>query len=142
VKRFIYASFLQEAAELLARPRLNELAERVVITPQNLSVQYRLAYLDFASGSPERSLPVFVALAANRAASRSIRSMSLLYAARAHDLAGRRQDAVRAYQRVADSYDDQRAADFARVGLLSPYRGRSLRTAAPPVTSAWSRSKQ
>lgn len=28
--RFIYASFLQEAAELLARPRLNELAENLV----------------------------------------------------------------------------------------------------------------
>jgi hypothetical protein len=95
--------------------------------PQNLSVQYRLAYLDFASGQPERALPVFVALAANRAASRSIRSMALLHAGRAHDLAGRRQDALRAYQRVADAYDDQRAADFARVGLLSPYRAR-LRT--------------
>jgi len=28
--RFIYASFLQEAAELLARPRLDELAETLV----------------------------------------------------------------------------------------------------------------
>ncbi len=28
--RFIYASFLQEAAELLARPALNELAEQLI----------------------------------------------------------------------------------------------------------------
>jgi hypothetical protein len=85
-------------------------------------VQYRIAYLDFVSGALDRALPAFTGLAANKVAPENIRSMSLLYVGRTYDLTGRREDAVRTYQKIVDDYEKQRAADFARVGLLTPYR--------------------
>lgn len=97
--------------------------------PQNFLVQYRLAYLDFISGSIARALPEFVRLSATRAASESIRAMALLYVGRAYDVTGHRAEALKTYRQVVDDYDkQQRAADFARVGLLTPYKTKPART--------------
>lgn len=93
--------------------------------PQNLSVQYRLAVLDFQSGFPDRASAAFGQLAANRTAPVSMRAMSLLYTGRLHDMAGRRAEAIKAYDQVIDRYDKEYASNFARTGKLAPYRRRA-----------------
>jgi tetratricopeptide (TPR) repeat protein len=96
--------------------------------PQNLIVRYRLAYLDFLRGRPDAALPAFSAVASNstksvsQATSDAIRSQSLLYVGRIHDLAGRRGEAKKAYQKVVDDFRSQRAASAARIGLVTPYQ--------------------
>jgi hypothetical protein len=90
--------------------------------PQSLAIKYRLAYLDFASGQSEDSMGAFSALAANKAAPEAMRANSLLYVARAHDLAGRRAVAIKTYDAVADSYEKTRAGQLARIGLVTPYK--------------------
>jgi tetratricopeptide (TPR) repeat protein len=93
--------------------------------PQNVLVQYRLAWLDFVSGGVARALPEFTRLAATRAAPETIRAMSLLYVGRVYDLTGRRAEAIKTYEKVVDDFEKQRAADFARVGLLTPYKSKA-----------------
>ena len=96
--------------------------------PQNINAQYRLALLDFQSGFADRAAGSFAQLAANRSASAPLRAMSLLYAARVHDLAGRRDEAVKVYKQVIDRYENEVAASRARAGLLAPYRRRTSAT--------------
>ena len=93
--------------------------------PQSLMVQYRIAWLDFQSGSTDRAAAAFTQLASNTTATTQIRSMSLLYTGRAHDLAGRRAEAVRVYKQVIDKYENENAANFARALLLTPYKKRA-----------------
>jgi hypothetical protein len=97
--------------------------------PQNLNVQYRLAVLDFLSGLADRAAGAFAQLAANRSASSSMRSMSLMYTGRVHDLAGRRSEAIQVYKQVIDQYEKEYAAGVARTGLLTPYKRRPAATA-------------
>lgn len=94
--------------------------------PQNLTVQYRIAWLDFLSGSSDRAAAAFTQLAADTTATTQIRSMSLLYTGRVHDLNGRRAEALKVYKQVIDKYENERAADLARALLLTPYRRRTL----------------
>ncbi len=90
--------------------------------PGDLQVQYRIAYLDFASGAPDRARVTFTALANNGAAPAWVRAWSLLYKGRADDLSGRRDAARKDYQSVLDDYEKQdAAADAARLGLITPY---------------------
>lgn len=98
--------------------------------PQSPTVRYRFAYLDFARGRPEAALPAFTALATGgRSVPEAIRAQALLFVGRIHDLAGRRDEAKRAYQRVIDDFGKQRPVFAARVGLITPYR----RPAATPA---------
>lgn len=92
--------------------------------PQNPWVRYRLAWLDFLRGRPDQALPIFTALAdGGKTVPVAIRASALLYVGRTHDLAGQREDARKAYQRVVDDYETQgRTAAAARSGLLTPYR--------------------
>jgi tetratricopeptide (TPR) repeat protein len=90
--------------------------------PQSPHVLYRLAYLDFARGDAERALPAMTALAANPKNPEGVRANAWLYIGRAHDLAGRREEARKAYQKVVDDFEKQRAAEAARIGLITPYR--------------------
>jgi tetratricopeptide (TPR) repeat protein len=85
-------------------------------------VRYRLAYLAFARGRDAEAQPEFEALTVARGASDWIRAGSWLYLGRIDDLAGRRPAAQKAYQRVVDDYDGQRAALAAQVGLITPYK--------------------
>ena len=67
-------------------------------------------------------MPVFVSLAASKTTSESVRAQSQLYVARIHDLAGRRADAKKAYQRVIDGFETQAyAVQSATVGLITAY---------------------
>ena len=78
--------------------------------------------MDFASGQPEQSLAVFSALATNKSVPEAIRANSLLYAARVHDLAGRRATAIKTYEAVTDQFEKTRAGALARIGLVTPYK--------------------
>ena len=99
--------------------------------PGSPLVRYRFAYLDYARGRTEAALPEFVALAAGgRAVPEAIRAQALLYVGRIHDLAGRRDEAKKAYQRVVDDFGKERPAFAARVGLITPYRRPATSTAA------------
>jgi Tetratricopeptide repeat len=51
-----------------------------------------------------------------------VKAQSLLFGARAHDLAGRRSDAIKMYERIVDRYPRDGAAWAAKVGLVAPYR--------------------
>ena len=95
--------------------------------PEHALVRFRRAHLDVARGEAERAIPAFTALAANKTAPIAIRAASLLWVARAHDLAGRRDAARKIYQQVVDDYDKQRAAGAAKLGLITPYK-RPLKT--------------
>jgi len=99
--------------------------------PGSPFVRYRFAYLDYARGRAEAALPEFTALAAGgRAVPEAIRAQALLYVGRIHDLAGRRDEAKKAYQRVVDDFSKQRPAFAARVGLITPYRRPATTTTA------------
>jgi TolA-binding protein len=90
--------------------------------PHNPQLRYRLAYLAFVSGEAERALPEMTAIAAGgKNVPDWMKAGALLVAARAHDLAGRREQARRTYQTIVDRYDDQGAAVSARLGLITPY---------------------
>jgi hypothetical protein len=91
--------------------------------PQSPLIRYWLAHLDFASGHAERALAPFMTLAnGGRSVPENLRASALLHVARTHDLAGRRDVAKRFYQQIVDSYESQRAAGAARVGLVTPYK--------------------
>ena len=97
-----------------ARKLYNDAAAR---NPQSPLIKYWQAYLDFASGNAERAMPAFTALAnGGRTVPDNLRASSLLYMARTHDLAGRRDAAKKIYQQIVDSYENQRAASAARGG--------------------------
>lgn len=90
--------------------------------PDSTWAQYRLAQAIFMSEPPEQTLPRFTALAANKRNPPAVRGFSLLHIARIHDLAGRRDEALKIYKQVADDYEDEEPGDRARIGLLTPYR--------------------
>jgi hypothetical protein len=53
----------------------------------------------------------------------NVKAQAWLYVGRTYDLAGRRDEAKKAYTRVVDDFEKQaRPADYARMGLLAPYR--------------------
>jgi tetratricopeptide (TPR) repeat protein len=90
--------------------------------PQNPWIRYRLAFLDFSRGRTDAALPVFTALSAGgKIVAENIRAQSLLHIGRIHDLAGRRADARKAYQKVVDDFPKLAAASTAKVGLITPY---------------------
>jgi hypothetical protein len=90
--------------------------------PQNPQVRYRLAYVKFASGDSEGALPEMTALGNGpKSVPEWLRAGALLIAARAHDLAGRRELAKRTYQIIVDRYEHQRPSLAARLGLVTPY---------------------
>ena len=90
--------------------------------PSDPQVRYRLVSLQFNRGDAAGAVVPASALAADRAAPAWIRAQSLLVVARAHDLAGRREQARQAYQTILDDYEREGASWPARVGLITPYR--------------------
>jgi hypothetical protein len=100
--------------------------------PQNPLVRYRVAFLDFSRGRLEAAMPVFTSLAAaGKAVNDQIRAQSQLNVGRIHDLAGRRAEAKKAYEKVIDGFPQQGfAVNAAKVGLLTAYRRPT--TAHPP----------
>jgi hypothetical protein len=91
-------------------------------TPRDPQIRYRLAIIDFESGSADRARPVFSVLANAKASPDWVRAWSFVYEGRTDDLAGRREVARKEYQTVVDNFSKLRAADAARAGLVAPYR--------------------
>jgi len=89
--------------------------------PDDSQVRFRIAALQFARGETDRAASAFSGLADSKAPD-WIKAQALLYLGRAHDLAGRRADARKTYERIVDNYEHEGAARAARVGLVSPYR--------------------
>jgi tetratricopeptide (TPR) repeat protein len=96
--------------------------------PRDPQVRFRLGHLEFLRGQTAAAAAVLQPLATERGVPDWIRAAAWLDVARAHDLAGRRDEAVRIYQRIVDDYESQRPAQAARIGLFAPYR-RPARTA-------------
>ena len=121
----IYAALLP-GNRLVADRRWNEAAIAYEKVRQQYSadpqVRYRIAYLLFARGETAQAAPEFSALSTTKSAPAWIRAQALLYLARSYDLAGRRADAVKLYERIVDDYEREAAAYRARVGLVTPYR--------------------
>jgi hypothetical protein len=88
-------------------------------------VQYRLAVLDFARGDYAKATPALETITASTARMPDwLKASALLHLAWTRDLAGRRADAVALYKRIVEDFADETASGPARVGLLSPYKGR------------------
>lgn len=91
--------------------------------PNDPQVRLRIAQLHIQSGQSERAVPTLSALGASgRIVPDWIKASALLGLGRAHDLAGRRAEATRAYETVVDRYENERAAAAARLGLITPYK--------------------
>ncbi len=123
----VYASLLR-GNRLVAEHKWDEAAAAYETVrrdhPSDPQVRYRLAVLQFARGDAAGASAAAGALAADRAAPAWIKAQALLMVARADDLAGRRDAAIRTYRRIADDYEHENAVWAARVGLVSPYRRR------------------
>jgi tetratricopeptide (TPR) repeat protein len=90
--------------------------------PNDPQLRYRLATLQFQRGDADGASVLAGALAADRTVESWIRAHSLLMVARAHDLAGRREQAKRTYKTLVDDFERESAVWPARVGLVTPYR--------------------
>jgi tetratricopeptide (TPR) repeat protein len=90
--------------------------------PNHCQVRFRLAHLAFRRGEAEQALREFTAVAEDSASPDWLKAQALLFVARVHDLAGRRADAVKVYERIVDRYENEGAAWAAKVGLVTPYR--------------------
>lgn len=95
------------------------------VFPDSPHLKYRMAYLAFVAGASDEALPGFTEVAETRTAPDPLRAMALVFAARVHDLASRRQQAIKTYERVIDKYEDDRAASYARIGLITAYKRRT-----------------
>ena len=88
-------------------------------------VRYRQAYLEFAQSRYDAAASGMQAIAsASTSMPDWLKAAALLHLGYTHDLAGRRAEAVKLYERVVDSYEDDSSAAAARVALVAPYRGR------------------
>lgn len=93
--------------------------------PGDWQVKYRIAYLEFERGSYDaaaRALEPIVSTGAK--IPRWLRAAAMLNLGWTYDIGGRRADALKLYKRIVDDYEDQSAANGARLGLLAPYRAR------------------
>lgn len=106
--------------------------------PDDWQVRYRLAYLEFARGEYSRATAAFdEIIQSNPFDGRQsqgkpgrmpewLKANALLHRAQLHDLGGEREAAIKLYRKVADDYEEERAAGLARLGLLAPYRRITL----------------
>jgi tetratricopeptide (TPR) repeat protein len=92
--------------------------------PGDWQVRYRLAYLDFARGNYAAAAPAFDAIASTTARIPNwLRAAAMLNLAWIHDIGGRREEALKLYKRIVDSFENEAALGAARLGLIAPYRG-------------------
>jgi hypothetical protein len=92
--------------------------------PGDWQLRYRLAYLEFARGELEKAQAAFDGIVSSNPGKMPnwLKANSMLYLARVHDLRGRREEAVRLYKKIVDSFENEGAAGAARLGLVTPYR--------------------
>ncbi|MGH9173440.1 MAG: tetratricopeptide repeat protein, partial [Vicinamibacterales bacterium] len=92
--------------------------------PGDWQVRYRLAYLEFSRREyAEAAMGMKAIVTTTSRIPNWLRAAAMLNLAWTHDLAGRRAEALKLYQRIVDDYEDEGPAGAARVGLIAPYRG-------------------
>ncbi len=90
-------------------------------------VRYRIAHMRFRKGEADVLAPEFSAVAEDKSSPDWLKAAALLQLGRVHDVAGRRADARKTYERVVDSYERESAAWPAKVGLVSVYQRQPAR---------------
>lgn len=90
-------------------------------------VHFKFGEVLLSAGHGARAAREFLAATKVERAEPSLVTMSHLYAARAFDLAGRRDDAVAQYRQVLSRPDIFDAHDGARKGLLEPFKMETAR---------------
>lgn len=125
----VYAALIH-GNRLVASDRFDEArrayAEVANRHPDDWQVRYRLAYLEFAKGDYEpAATALHVIVAASAPMPDWVRANALLHLAYTHDLAGRRDEAIKLYRRIVDKYEEEGVAGLARSGLVAPYQGQS-----------------
>lgn len=85
-------------------------------------VHFRYGEALFGAGQPESAAKEFLAAAAANGAEPGLATVAHLSAARAFDLAGKRDDALAQYRIVLTRPDSSNAHDQARQGLKEPYK--------------------
>jgi tetratricopeptide (TPR) repeat protein len=120
----VYAALIP-GNRLVAERRWDEASSAYAVVardhPGNVQVRYRLAHLRFARGDFAGAAPEFTAIAQTRDAPAWLKAQALLHVGRAHDLAGRRTEALRTYERIVSQYEREGAAFAARLGIVAPY---------------------
>lgn len=85
-------------------------------------IHYRYGEALFTAGEPERAAKEFLAAATVAGAEQTLATMSRLHAARAYDLAGKRNDALAQYKLVLARPDIYNSHEDAKRGLREPYK--------------------
>ena len=122
----VYAELIP-GNRLVAEDRFDE-ARRVYQTvaarhPNDWQVRYRFAYLEFAAGRYQDAAAAMQAIVASADTMPGwVKASALLHLAYTHDLAGRRDEAVKLYRRIVEKHENDGSAGAARVGLIAPYR--------------------
>jgi hypothetical protein len=100
--------------------------ERARATPgAEWQVRYRLAVLDFDRGAYQSAATALEAIVSSNARMPDwLKAAALLHLAWTRDVDGRRADAVTLYKRIVSDFDDESASGPARLGQLTPYKGR------------------
>ena len=90
-------------------------------------VHFKYGEVLLMAGQADRAAKEFLAATTIERAEASLVTMAHLYAARAFDLAGKRDDALTQYREVLTRPDIYAAHDEAKKGLRQPYKGESAR---------------
>ncbi len=107
--------------ELLRDRSVRETVSRVLDL-----VHFKYGEVLLKAGEGERAAREFLAATKAERAEPALVTMAHLYAARAYDLAGKRNDALSQYRQVLTRPDIYAAHDEARKGLKEPYKTESL----------------
>ena len=94
---------------------------------KKLSDIYVIAHMRFRQGEADGLAQEFSAVAEDKSSPDWLKAAALVQLGRVHDVAGRRADARKAYERVVDSYERESAAWPAKVGLVSAYQRQPAR---------------
>ena len=97
-------------------------------------VHFKYGEVLLTAGEGERAAREFLAATRVEHAEPSLVTMAHLYAARAFDLAGKRDDALAQYREVLTRPDIYAAHDQAKKGLVKPYKTESA-LAEPPASA-------
>jgi hypothetical protein len=90
--------------------------------PSDPQVRYRIGHLHFARGDAQRASAELSAVIDTRSSPAWLKGQAMLYLARTHDLAGRRTEATRLYDRVVENHEREGIGWAAKVGLVKPYQ--------------------
>jgi tetratricopeptide (TPR) repeat protein len=96
-------------------------------------VHFKYGEVLLTAGERERAAKEFLAATRVERAEPTLVTMAHLYAARAFDLAGKREDALSQYREVLTRPDIYAAHDEAKKGLREPYKAESVLSEPPAI---------